>query len=68
MILDRPAAERAGDRLRAGSYRVIYLIEGKNLIILIVRVADRKDAYEDLQPIARRVTAWRQSKKPGGRK
>ena len=53
-------------RLRAGNYRVIYLVEGKNLVILIVRVADRKDAYEDLQVITRRVTAWRQSKRPQG--
>ena len=55
-------------RLRAGNYRIIYLIEGKKLVVLIVRVADRKDAYEDLQPITRRVTAWRQSKKSGARK
>ena len=54
-------------RLRAGNYRIIYLVGGKNLLILIVRVADRKEAYEDLQTITRRVTAWRQSKKPGAR-
>lgn len=54
-------------RLRAGNYRVIYVIEGKNLVVLIVRVGDRKDAYEDLDLITRRLTGWRQSKKPQGR-
>ncbi len=32
-------------RLRCGSYRVIYEIRGKELIICIVRVRHRKDAY-----------------------
>ncbi len=32
-------------RLRVGLYRVIYSVRNKNLIILIVRIAHRKDAY-----------------------
>jgi mRNA interferase RelE/StbE len=32
-------------RVRVGSYRLIYEIHDAQLIVLIVRVADRKDAY-----------------------
>ena len=35
-------------RIRVGNYRVIYTIEGDELIILVVRVAHRKDAYRGL--------------------
>jgi mRNA interferase RelE/StbE len=32
-------------RLRAGRYRVVYEIRDRELVVLIVKVADRKDAY-----------------------
>ncbi len=32
-------------RIRVGSYRVIYTIEDDRLIVTVVRVADRRDAY-----------------------
>jgi mRNA interferase RelE/StbE len=32
-------------RIRVGDYRVLYAIEDDRLIVLIVSVADRKDAY-----------------------
>jgi len=32
-------------RLRVGSYRVIYAFDGEVLMISVVRVAHRKDAY-----------------------
>lgn len=32
-------------RVRAGDYRIIYQIADDELIVLIVRVAHRKDAY-----------------------
>jgi len=32
-------------KLRAGNYRIVYSIEKKNLIILIFRIAHRKEAY-----------------------
>ncbi|MFI4910858.1 MAG: type II toxin-antitoxin system RelE/ParE family toxin [Sedimentisphaeraceae bacterium JB056] len=35
-------------RLRAGDYRVIYKIENDKLIILVVRIAHRKDVYRKL--------------------
>jgi mRNA interferase RelE/StbE len=39
----------AGDdnlwRVRIGDYRVVYEIHDRKLIVLIVRVADRKDVY-----------------------
>jgi len=32
-------------RIRVGSYRVVYSIEDDDLLVLILRVAHRKDAY-----------------------
>lgn len=34
-------------RYRFGSYRIIYAIDRASVVILISRVADRKDAYHD---------------------
>jgi mRNA interferase RelE/StbE len=35
-------------RIRVGKYRVVYAIREKELVLLVVRVAHRKDAYRDL--------------------
>jgi mRNA interferase RelE/StbE len=32
-------------RVRVGDFRIIYAIRDKELLVLIVRVADRKEAY-----------------------
>ena len=32
-------------RIRAGDYRIVYSIEDKELVILIIKVAHRKDVY-----------------------
>ena len=32
-------------RIRVGDYRVIYTIQDERLIVLVIRIADRKDAY-----------------------
>jgi mRNA interferase RelE/StbE len=34
-------------RYRYGAYRIIYAIDRGSVLILILRVADRKDVYED---------------------
>ena len=34
-------------RYRYGSYRIIYAVDRGTLLILILRVGDRKDVYED---------------------
>ena len=34
-------------RYRYGSYRIIYAIDRKSVLILILRIADRKNVYED---------------------
>ena len=34
-------------RHRYGSYRIIYAIDRGSVVILILRIADRKDVYED---------------------
>ena len=33
-------------RYRYGSYRIIYAIDRRSVVILILRIADRKDVYE----------------------
>ena len=32
-------------RIRVGDYRVIYRVEGKRLIVLIVKIGHRRDVY-----------------------
>jgi mRNA interferase RelE/StbE len=32
-------------RIRVGDYRVVYLVRDRELIVLVVRIADRKDVY-----------------------
>lgn len=51
----RPRASRAlhGEpagvmRLRVGDYRVIYQIEDERVLVTVVRVAHRREAYRDL--------------------
>lgn len=34
-------------RYSYGSYRIIYAIDRRSVVILILRIADRKDVYED---------------------
>ena len=35
-------------RLRVGDYRVIYAIEGRRLVILVIKIGHRKDVYKNL--------------------
>lgn len=32
-------------RLRVGEYRIVYEVDNGRLIVLVVRIADRRDAY-----------------------
>jgi mRNA interferase RelE/StbE len=34
-------------RIRVGDYRVIYTIRDRELIVIVFRIADRKDVYRD---------------------
>ena len=36
-------------RVRSGDYRIIFEIEGKKLIVLVVAIGDRKDIYKRLK-------------------
>lgn len=49
-------------RLRVGDHRVIYLIEGKRLVVLVVRIGHRKEIYETLNVLTQRIKAWRRTK------
>ena len=35
-------------RLRVGDYRVLYTIEGRRLLIVVIKVGHRKEIYRDL--------------------
>jgi mRNA interferase RelE/StbE len=38
-------------RIRAGSYRVVYQIQDARLVVLVVRVGDRKEIYKRLNKL-----------------
>ena len=42
---EKLAAERDRYRVRVGRYRIVYSIADDELLVLVVRVADRKDIY-----------------------
>ena len=42
-------------RLRVGGYRVVYQVRDRQLVVLIVRVADRKEVYRRLDDLVRRM-------------
>lgn len=37
---------RDGWRIRVGDYRVIYLIEDNNLVVIVVEIGHRKEVYK----------------------
>jgi mRNA interferase RelE/StbE len=42
-------------RIRSGDYRLIYAVKDLLLIVLIVRVGNRRDIYKDLDQIRKRL-------------
>jgi len=52
---------RGRDGIR--SVPVIYSVEGKHLVVLVVRIGHRKEVYENVRVQASRVLLWRQRKK-----
>ena len=42
---EKLAGETDRYRIRIGRYRVVYSIANEDLVVLVVRVADRKDVY-----------------------
>lgn len=49
-------------RLRVGDYQVIDSIEGRHLVVLIIRIAQRSDVYQNLESLSRQVLIWRRKK------
>lgn len=39
------SGEQALYRLRQGRYRIVYAIEDDRLVVVVIRIKDRKDAY-----------------------
>ena len=33
-------------RIRSGNYRVIYTIENERLVVVVIKIGDRRDVYE----------------------
>ena len=44
-------------RIRAGDYRAVYAVKDDRLIVLVVKVGHRKEVYEDIELIRRRLKA-----------
>ena len=42
-------------KLRVGDYRVIYSIRDEVLVVLVLRVANRRDVYKDIAIIRKRL-------------
>lgn len=42
-------------KLRVGDYRVIYAVKAKALIVLIVKIGNRRDVYKDVATIRKRL-------------
>lgn len=36
-------------RVRQGPYRIVYTIEDDRLVVIVIRVADRKEAYREVR-------------------
>ena len=42
------SSEEGTYRIRQGTYRIIYEVEGKNLKVLILKIGHRKDIYRNI--------------------
>lgn len=42
-------------KLRIGDYRVIYTVKDQRLVVLVLRIADRREVYRDMDTIRRRL-------------
>ena len=43
-------------RVRSGHYRIIYQIKGRELLVIIAKVGDRKDVYNNLKALLKHLT------------
>jgi mRNA interferase RelE/StbE len=48
-----PGAKKLADsdklyRIRSGNYRIVYQVEDEILLVLVVKIGDRKDVYRNL--------------------
>ena len=51
-------------RVRQGPYRIVYTIEDDRLVVIVIRVADRKEAYRE----ARRTRSLQRTRPFGPRR
>lgn len=45
-------------RLRAGDWRIVYSVLDRKLLVLVVQVGNRRDAYDNLDVLLARVDEW----------
>lgn len=47
-------------RLRTGQYRIIYQVHDKRLVVLVVRVADRREVYNQtfMKRLRQQIRRW----------
>ena len=50
------SAERGVFRIRVGNYRVIYHVRDRDLLVLVVRITKREDAYKRLNELLKRLS------------
>ena len=42
-------------KIRVGEYRIVYAVKDERLIVLVVKVGNRRDVYKDIDTIKRRL-------------
>lgn len=56
-----PGAVKLADaeayRFRVGTYRIAYAVKDERLVVLVVKVAHRRDIYSHIETIRRRVSS-----------
>jgi mRNA interferase RelE/StbE len=45
-------------RVRQGDYRIIYVVHDARLIVLVVRVGNRREVYKNLPALKKLVSEW----------
>ncbi len=49
-------------RIRVGDYRLIYSIDGRHLVVLVIRIGHRRDVYRNLAALSHQVLIWKQKR------
>lgn len=50
-------------RIRVGDFRIVYQVRNKDLLVLVVRLGDRKEVYKDMVALRKALASWESSRK-----